>query len=86
MRPGGGVDCADPRLEGLMRRFAGIRSSLSHQRAAPPAMPGSDLLEFNSGLRSVLKKQGLITRDPRGKERKKYGKKAARASFQFSKR
>lgn len=44
------------------------------------------LLEFNSGLRSALKKQGLITRDPRGKERKKYGKKAARASFQFSKR
>jgi len=33
-----------------------------------------------------LKKQGLITRDPRVKERKKYGKKAARASFQFSKR
>jgi small subunit ribosomal protein S9 len=44
------------------------------------------LLEFNSGLRVVLKKQGLITRDPRVKERKKYGKKAARASFQFSKR
>jgi small subunit ribosomal protein S9 len=44
------------------------------------------LLEFNSTLRTVLKKQGLITRDPRVKERKKYGKKAARASFQFSKR
>lgn len=44
------------------------------------------LLEFNSGLRAALKKQGLITRDPRGKERKKYGRKAARASFQFSKR
>jgi len=44
------------------------------------------LLEFNSGLRGLLKKQGLITRDPRVKERKKYGKKAARASFQFSKR
>jgi len=44
------------------------------------------LLEFNSGLRGLLKKQGLITRDPRAKERKKYGKKAARASFQFSKR
>jgi small subunit ribosomal protein S9 len=44
------------------------------------------LLEFNSGLRAVLKKQGLITRDPRTKERKKYGRKAARASFQFSKR
>lgn len=44
------------------------------------------LLEFNSNLRATLKKQGLITRDPRAKERKKYGKKAARASFQFSKR
>jgi len=44
------------------------------------------LLEVNGGLRSLLKKQGLITRDPRVKERKKYGKKAARASFQFSKR
>ncbi len=44
------------------------------------------LLEFNAGLRVLLKKQGLITRDPRVKERKKYGKKAARASFQFSKR
>ena len=44
------------------------------------------LLEFNSALRVLLKKQGLITRDPRVKERKKYGKKAARASFQFSKR
>ncbi len=44
------------------------------------------LLEYNSNLRTILKKQGLITRDPRAKERKKYGKKAARASFQFSKR
>ncbi len=44
------------------------------------------LLEFNNNLRTTLKKQGLITRDPRAKERKKYGKKAARASFQFSKR
>jgi small subunit ribosomal protein S9 len=44
------------------------------------------LLEFNATLRTTLKKQGLITRDPRAKERKKYGKKAARASFQFSKR
>lgn len=44
------------------------------------------LLEYNSNLRAILKKQGLITRDPRAKERKKYGKKAARASFQFSKR
>lgn len=44
------------------------------------------LLEYNVNLRATLKKQGLIRRDPRAKERKKYGKKAARASFQFSKR
>lgn len=44
------------------------------------------LLEYNSNLRTILKKQGLITRDPRAKERKKYGRRAARASFQFSKR
>jgi len=44
------------------------------------------LLEYNANLRVTLKKQGLIRRDPRAKERKKYGKKGARASFQFSKR
>ncbi|MRR56749.1 MAG: 30S ribosomal protein S9 [Deltaproteobacteria bacterium] len=44
------------------------------------------LLEVDAALRGVLKKAGFITRDSRIKERKKYGKKAARASFQFSKR
>jgi small subunit ribosomal protein S9 len=44
------------------------------------------LIEFNSAFRGVLKKQGLVTRDPRAKERKKYGQRAARARFQFSKR
>lgn len=44
------------------------------------------LIEFNATLRSALKKQGLVTRDPRAKERKKYGQRAARARFQFSKR
>lgn len=44
------------------------------------------LLAVNPELRAVLKKAGFITRDSRIKERKKYGKKAARASFQFSKR
>ena len=44
------------------------------------------LLEYNADLRPVLKKAGLITRDPRKKERKKYGQKGARARFQFSKR
>jgi len=44
------------------------------------------LLEADADLRGTLKKAGFITRDSRIKERKKYGKKAARASFQFSKR
>lgn len=44
------------------------------------------LLLHDPELRGVLKKAGFITRDSRIKERKKYGKKAARARFQFSKR
>ena len=44
------------------------------------------LLEANVELRGTLKKAGFITRDSRIKERKKYGKAAARRSFQFSKR
>ena len=44
------------------------------------------LLEYNVELRKRLKKAGLLTRDPRMKERKKYGQKGARARFQFSKR
>jgi small subunit ribosomal protein S9 len=44
------------------------------------------LCEFNIELRKRLKKAGLLTRDPRAKERKKYGQKGARKRFQFSKR
>ena len=44
------------------------------------------LIEFNSELRPKLKQLGLLTRDPREHERKKYGQKGARKRFQFSKR
>ena len=44
------------------------------------------LMEYNADLRPTLKQAGLITRDPRIKERKKYGQKGARKRFQFSKR
>jgi small subunit ribosomal protein S9 len=44
------------------------------------------LMEFNADLRPALKDAGLVTRDPRAKERKKYGQKGARKRFQFSKR
>jgi len=44
------------------------------------------LLKINESLRTDLKKAGMLTRDPRAKERKKYGQKRARKHFQFSKR
>ena len=44
------------------------------------------LMLYNADLRPALKQAGLVTRDPRIKERKKYGQKGARKRFQFSKR
>jgi len=44
------------------------------------------LLEIDSTLRPYLKKANLLTRDPRKKERKKYGQKGARKKFQYTKR
>jgi small subunit ribosomal protein S9 len=44
------------------------------------------LLQVNPEFRPILKKAGFVTRDPRAKERKKYGQKGARARFQYSKR
>ena len=44
------------------------------------------LVSMDESLRDVLRKEGLLTRDPREKESKKYGRKRARKRFQFSKR
>jgi small subunit ribosomal protein S9 len=44
------------------------------------------LIKIDAGLRLKLKSAGYVTRDPRKKERKKYGQRGARARFQFSKR
>ncbi|MFQ6078774.1 MAG: 30S ribosomal protein S9 [Thermodesulfobacteriota bacterium] len=44
------------------------------------------LLQYDGKLRDILKKEGFLTRDSRVKERKKYGKRGARASYQYSKR
>jgi small subunit ribosomal protein S9 len=44
------------------------------------------LIDANADFRDRLKKAGFVTRDPRAKERKKYGQKGARKRFQFSKR
>ena len=44
------------------------------------------LLQYDGELRDTLKREGFLTRDSRIKERKKYGKRGARASYQYSKR
>jgi small subunit ribosomal protein S9 len=44
------------------------------------------LLQFDESLRQALKRAGFLTRDPRMKERKKYGQPGARSKFQYSKR
>ena len=59
---------------------------LSGQAGAVKHGISKALLEVDSALRTTLKRAGFLTRDSRVKERKKYGKRGARASFQFSKR
>jgi small subunit ribosomal protein S9 len=68
----------------LMVGVAG--GGLSGQAGAVRHGLSKALLNYEPDLRSVLKKEGFLTRDPRVVERKKYGKKKARRSFQFSKR
>lgn len=59
---------------------------LSGQAGAMSLGIARALIEAEPQLRPPLKKAGLLTRDPRGKERKKYGRPGARKRFQFSKR
>ena len=83
--PGDGPDCRGP------------RTAIRGVHPPPPAAPRLHhrlpatgwfraLVDFNAELRPRLKKLGLLTRDPRKHERKKYGQKGARKRFQFSKR
>lgn len=59
---------------------------LSGQAGAVKHGISKALLAVDSAMRPTLKRAGFLTRDSRVKERKKYGKRGARASFQFSKR
>ncbi len=74
----------------LTDRF-GIRvevkgGGLSGQAGAVRLGISRALVEFDAANRSLLRKNGFLTRDPRKKERKKYGHKGARRSFQYTKR
>jgi small subunit ribosomal protein S9 len=67
--------------------FVNVRGGgLSGQAGAIRHGISKALLEVDSAYRPTLKAAGFLTRDSRVKERKKYGKRGARASFQFSKR
>lgn len=63
-----------------------IGGGISGQAAAIRHGITKALLQFNPEFRQTLKKAGLVRRDARIKERKKYGQKGARARFQYSKR
>jgi small subunit ribosomal protein S9 len=74
-------------LAGTFDVFATVKGGgVSAQADAVKMGVARALLEVNPELRKVLKSEGLLTRDARVKERKKYGQKGARARFQFSKR
>lgn len=74
-------------VEGKYDVFASVRGGGSTGQAEAIRHGISRaLLGVDEALRSPLRKAGLLTRDPRVKERKKYGQRGARARFQFSKR
>jgi len=81
------MDICCPRRQGLEVRWS------REDGGGPAGQAGAvrhgitrALVEMNPDFRTRLKKAGFVTRDPRAKERKKYGQKGARARFQFSKR
>lgn len=77
-------------LAGMTGKYDIIASvsggGLSGQAGAVRHGIAKAIVSMDSDLRPRLKKEGFLTRDPREKERKKYGQKGARKRFQFSKR
>jgi small subunit ribosomal protein S9 len=74
-------------LEGKYDVFAeAFGGGIPGQAAAVGLGMARALVQLNPALKSALKQQGLLTRDPRMKERKKYGLKRARRAFQYTKR
>ena len=67
-------------------RVKAIGGGVSSQAGAIKHAISRALLKANEENKAVLKSEGMLTRDPRVKERKKYGRKRARKRFQFSKR
>ena len=75
------------RLNGKVDVIANVRGGgLAGQAGAVRHAISRALLDFDATLKPLLRKGDYLTRDPRMKERKKYGRKGARRRFQFSKR
>src|SRR5437763_4982 len=71
----------------IYRQHSGYEGRLREERAGAVRLGiARALVEYNGELRKQLKTEGLLTRDARAKERKKYGMAGARKRFQFSKR
>lgn len=74
-------------LEGKVDIFANVRGGgVSGQAGAVSLGIARCLVEWDPQLRAVLRREELLTRDSRAKERKKYGRKGARRRFQWTKR
>ncbi len=73
-------------MENYDVRVKAVGGGISSQAGAIRHGISRALLQVNPDFRPVLKAEGLLTRDARVKERKKYGRKRARKRFQFSKR
>ena len=74
-------------LEGKIDVSANVRGGGSGGQAGAVSLGISRcLVEWNPQLRASLRREDLLTRDPRAKERKKYGRKGARRRFQWTKR
>lgn len=73
-------------MENFDIRVKAVGGGISSQAGAIRHGISRALLEVNPEFRSILKAEGMLTRDSRVKERKKYGRKRARKRFQFSKR
>ena len=67
-------------------KFEGMKAIIPILNKEIPIIKDRALCEVNEDNRPILKKEGLLTRDPRMVERKKFGQKKARKKFQFSKR
>jgi len=74
-------------LQGKIDIFANVDGGgVSGQAGAVSLGISRCLVEWSPQLRTLLRREDLLTRDPRAKERKKYGRKGARRSFQWTKR